>query len=341
MNNKELTEKIKIFSKELGFTLVGITTPEKVPDIDYYKSWLEEGFAGEMDYLKRNIEKREDPELLLPGTRSIICLGLNYYLPVSQNDFKVARYALGDDYHFFMKEMISHLIDKIKALVPEVKGRPYVDTAPILERSLAKRAGLGWIGKNTLLINPARGSYFLLGELFLNLELEYDQPVRDHCGTCTLCIDACPTGAFVEAGKLDSNLCISYLTIEAKQEIPENLTGYMAGNIFGCDICQDVCPWNKKFSVPSEIKEIQPREWLKHKTPEDLLNMSREDFSRQFKNSPVKRPKLKGFLRNIIAVISSSKDKKYLPVLEKLTKHEDLVVRKQAEFAIKKLRLNF
>jgi epoxyqueuosine reductase len=338
MDKKELTEKIKIFARELGFTLVGITSSEKVTDIEYYKSWLEAGFAGEMDYLRRNLEKREDPELLLPGTKSIICLGLNYYLPVIQNEYKVARYALGDDYHFFMKDKISALFSYIKTLVPETEGRPYVDTAPILERSLAERAGLGWIGKNTLLINPEKGSYFLLGELFINLELEHDQPVRDHCGTCSLCIDACPTGAIVEAGKLDSNLCLSYLTIEAKQEIPEHLTKYMEGNIFGCDICQDVCPWNKKFSVPSEINEIQPREWLQQKSMTDLLQMTQEDFSRIFKNSPVKRSKLRGFLRNIIAVISSYRDKKYLSELEKLVGHEEPVVRTQAEYAIKKLK---
>lgn len=340
MNKKELSQKIKAYAQELGFDLVGITSSEKVESISFYNTWLENGFAGEMDYLKRNIEKRAEPELLLPNTKSIVCVGLNYYSKVETKGYKVAKYALGDDYHTFLKDKLQLLFDYIKKLVPELEGRVYTDTAPILERELAKRAGLGWLGKNTMLINRNKGSYFLLGEVFLNIALEYDTFHQDLCGNCNRCMVACPTDALIEPKVLDSNLCISYLTIENKKEIPVNLAKKMENNIFGCDICQDVCPWNKKFAYHTTLTEVQPRSWLSEKEIEALLNFDQETFSKTFKNSPIKRSKLRGFLRNIISAISNSQELKYIPILEKLALHEDELVKKQALMTLDTFKTN-
>lgn len=332
-----LTEKIKQKAYELGFSLFGVTDSSNISDIDFYKQWIIDGYAADMDYLKRNIEKRENPQLLLENTKSIICVGLNYNQNINYDNFKIAKYALGDDYHFFLKDKLKELFLYIKELYPQVEGREYTDTAPILERSLAKRAGLGWIGKNTMLINPKKGSYYLLGELFLNIDLEYSNPIKSFCGTCTRCIDACPTDALIEAGKLDSNLCISYLTIESKNEISENLTEKLENYIFGCDICQDVCPWNKSFATYSDLSETFPRDWIKEKTIDEILNMNQDEFSKIFKNSPLKRTKLKGLIRNTIAMISKTKNKKYIDILENIRyKHGD-IVDKQIDIAIKKI----
>lgn len=340
MNKSEITHLIKKKSQELGFDLFGITSSENIEDISKYKTWIENGFAGEMDYLKRNIEKRENPELLFPETKSIICLGINYNQKIEFDEFKIAKYALGDDYHTFIKDKIRELFLFIKGFYPELIGREYTDTAPILERSLAKRAGLGWIGKNTMLINPQKGSYFLLGELFLNIELEYDSPIKSLCGNCTRCIDSCPTDALISAGQLNSNLCIAYLTIESKNEIPDNLSDKMENYIFGCDICQDVCPWNKKFSSYSEINETLPREWITNKSLTDLLNMQQEEFSAIFKNSPVKRSKLKGLIRNVIAMISKSKNVQYIDILENIKSKHGEIVDKQIDLAMSKIKEN-
>lgn len=341
-NKKIITQKIKEKAYELGFSLFGITDSSNISDIDFYKEWVSKGFAADMDYLKRNIEKRENPQLLLENTKSIICVGLNYNQKVDFNEFKIAKYALGDDYHIFLKDKLNELFLYIKDLFPELQGRVYTDTAPILERSLAKRAGLGWIGKNKMLINPKKGSYYLLGELFLNIDLEYDNPIKNFCGNCTRCIDACPTDALADIGGLNSNLCISYLTIESKTEIPENLTDKLENYIFGCDICQDVCPWNKSFSSYSDLHETLPRDWINNKSIDDILMMEQEEFSKIFKNSPVKRAKLKGLIRNTISMITKTKNKKYINILEKIKyKHGD-IVDKQIDTAIKKINdINF
>ena len=339
MNQEQIRQNIQEEAHRLGFDLFGITTPEKITDINFYNQWLDNGFAGEMDYLKRNLEKRENPRLLLPGTKSIICLGMNYHQKIAFKDFKIAKYALGDDYHTFLKEQLHQLFLFIKNIYPHLEGREYTDTAPILERSLAKRSGLGWIGKNSMLINPLKGSYFLLGELFLNIDLEYNEkPFKNYCGNCTRCIDACPTSAIVAPGELNSNLCIAYLTIEAKTEIHPNLAAKMNEYIFGCDICQDVCPWNQKFAEESSIDQTKPREWINNKSIIELLEMEQAEFSQNFKNSPVKRSKLKGLIRNVIAMISKSENADYIPVLEKIrNKHGD-IVNIQIESTIKNLK---
>lgn len=338
IKNLDLVNKIRDKAYSLGFELFGITNSNKISDIEHYKKWIDNGFAGEMEYLKRNFEKRENPSLLLSETKSIICVGLNYKQDIKFNNFKIAKYALGDDYHTFLKDKLKELFLFIKDIYPNLEGREYTDTAPILERSLAKRAGLGWIGKNTMLINPQRGSYYLLGELFLNIDLEYEaNPINNFCGNCTRCIDSCPTDA-LKPHELNSNFCISYLTIESKSEIPENLMDKMENYIFGCDICQDVCPWNKKFSEYSNINNTKPREWINNYSIEDILKMEQEDFSRLFKNSPVKRSKLKGLLRNTIAMISKTKNKEYINILESIRDKHGEIVNKQIDTAIKKLK---
>ncbi len=340
MQKNKVIQNIEQEAKNLGFDLFGITNSHKIDDFSFYQSWINKGFAADMDYLKRNLEKRENPELLLSGTKSIICLGMNYNQKIKFKDFKIAKYALGDDYHTFLKEQLHKLFLYIKNIYPELEGREYTDTAPILERSLAKRSGLGWIGKNAMLINPFKGSYFLLGELFLNIDLNYtDKPFRSYCGNCTRCIDACPTSAIVADSQIDSKLCIAYLTIESKIDIPEILAEKMNEYIFGCDICQDVCPWNNKFATESDLTQTKPRDWINNKSIIDLLEMEQDEFSKIFKNSPVKRSKLKGLIRNIVAMIAKSKNKEYIPVLEKiLNKHGEVAniqIKKTIQMLIK------
>lgn len=336
MDKFKLSKKIKEYAKDIGFDLVAITSANKIEDFNYYEKWLELGFSAEMEYMKRNIEKRENPKLLFEGVNSIICLGLNYNRKVNFKDFKIAKYALGDDYHDFLKEKANLIIQFISENFP-ISARAFTDSAPILERSLAKRSGLGWIGKNTMLINKEKGSYFLLGEIFLDIELEYDEPYnKNFCGNCTKCIDNCPTNAITENG-INSNLCISYLTIENKNEINEEFQNKTQEYIFGCDICQDVCPWNIKYQNESNIKETEPRNWISEKSIDELLLMKQDEFSKIFKNSPVKRSKLKGLIRNVLVSLKKDQinDKKEL--IEKLLNNEDNLIRKQANITYKKL----
>lgn len=337
IKKKELSEKIKSYAKELGFELVGITSSEKITNISFYNNWISNGFASDMDYLKRNIDKRENPSLLFENTKSIVCVGFNYYTDYKPKKYKIAKYALNNDYHDFMKKKLESLLSYIHSFNPEAKGRAYVDTAPILEKPLAMRAGLGWVGKNTLLINNKKGSYFLLGELFLDIELDYDLPFsKSMCGACNKCINNCPTNALDEVNGLNSNLCISYLTIESKKEIPESLSGKTSKYIFGCDICQDVCPWNR-FAFLSNEDEVQARSWIDNMTIEEILNLKQEDFSRIFKNSPIKRAKLRGFLRNTLAMIGTTKDEKYIPLIKELVNHDDDMVKNQALITLKSI----
>ncbi|GIW22151.1 MAG: epoxyqueuosine reductase [Candidatus Sericytochromatia bacterium] len=307
MNNIEkLTNQIKNYALEIGFDLVGITSPEEIEEFKYFKNSLDNGYLSGMEYLYKYQDKRKYPKLLFEDTKSIISLGLNYYTDFKQKNLKIAKYALGDDYHIFMKEKINLLLEYIKTLKNNVEGKVYVDTAPILERSLAKRAGLGWIGKNTMLINPKIGSYFYIGELFLNIELKYDNPIKNYCGTCNECIKSCPTNAIVEPFVLNSNLCISYHTIESKDEkIPDNID--IKDNLFGCDICQDVCPWNKKFAKVSKLNQVQARSFFSN-LKDIITNLTQEKFSTLFKNSAIKRAKFKGIMRNYKHIQKFNKD---------------------------------
>jgi epoxyqueuosine reductase len=300
---------IKAECYALGFDLAGVTTLGPAATADAFDEWLERGFAGEMAYLPRTAEKRRDSRRPFEGTTHAIVVGMNY--GGREPSGPVARYARGDDYHDVMLDRLTQLHRRIEQQVGRsIAGKPYVDTGPLLERDLARRAGLGWFGKNTTLINPRAGSFFFLGALLVDLELEPDPPfVTDHCGSCRRCIDACPTNALVEPHVLDSNRCISYLTIEQKGEIPAEFHAAIGELLYGCDICQEVCPWNEKFSLPLREPAFLPRPAIAGKDAatlaRDLLEMSDDDFIIAFKGSPMKRAKLRGLKRNAAIVMAN------------------------------------
>jgi len=257
---------------------------------------------GEMQYMENHFDKRLDPRLLVDGAKSVISVGLNYYTDKTQTDPlspKISKYAYGTDYHTVIKEKIKELLAVINEKIGEVNGRAFVDSAPVMDKAWAKKAGLGWLGKNSNLINKNVGSFFFLAELIIDLELEYDvAPAADHCGTCTRCIDACPTDAIAAPYLVDGSKCISYLTIELKNAIPDNFKGKMDNWMFGCDICQDVCPWNK-FSLFHGEPTFEPKQELLHMNKKEWEDITEEVFQKVFKNSAVKRTKFKGLKRNI------------------------------------------
>ena len=299
-----LTASIRSRARSLGFDLFGVTPAEPLAGSDFYARWVALGYAGEMEYLQRNREKRGDPRLLVPGASSVICVGMNYH-PGQQDPpggggdsprlrGRISVYAQGDDYHDVVKKRLAELWRFIEEEAGRpVRGRCYVDTAPVLERELAQRAGLGWWGKNTCLINKRQGSWFFLGEIVTDLELLFDEPAVDHCGTCTRCLEACPTDAFPEPYVLDSRRCISYLTIELRTSIPAALRPGIGDWVFGCDVCQEVCPWNGKASTAREVA-FASRTGLDQPDLEELMKLDAEGFNRLFRNSPVKRPKSEG-----------------------------------------------
>lgn len=272
---------------------------EEAPRLE---AWLKQGMHGEMQYMENYFDKRLDPRLLVDGARSVISLGLNYYTDQQQSDPlapRISKYAYGIDYHTVIKDKLKQLLHVINEKIGEVNGRAFVDSAPVLDKAWAKKAGLGWTGKNTNLLNTKTGSFFFLAELIVDLELEYDIPATaDHCGTCTRCIDACPTEAIVAPYVVDGSRCISYLTIELKNEIPQEFAGKMDNWMFGCDVCQDVCPWNK-FSVLSREESFIPHDDLLEMNKHDWEDITEETFQKVFKNSPVKRTKFAGLKRNI------------------------------------------
>jgi epoxyqueuosine reductase len=293
----------------LGFDLAGIAALGPADTADAFDAWIDAGRAGDMHYLARGAEKRRDSRRPVPGTTHAIVVALDY--GGRQPSGPVARYARGDDYHDVMVAKLRELHRRIERDARRVvAGKPYVDTGPLLERDLARRAGLGWFGKNTNLLNPTLGSFFFLGALVLDLEMEVDAPFEaDRCGTCTRCLDACPTDAFVEARVLDANKCISYLTIELKDEIPVALRERIGELIYGCDICQEVCPWNVSFARENRVPEFAPRPVLASNDAEtiarELLAMTKEEFSGAFKGSPMKRAKLRGLKRNAAVVLGN------------------------------------
>jgi epoxyqueuosine reductase len=294
---------IKTEAKNLGFVFCGIARAgfleEEAPRLE---KWLKNNMHGEMQYMENHFDKRLDPRLLVDGARSVISLGLNYYTENKQADPlgpKISKYAYGEDYHQVIKEKLKQLLSFISEHIGEINGRAFVDSAPVLDRVWAKKAGLGWIGKNTNLINKKTGSFFFLAELIIDLELEYDvEPTADHCGSCTRCIDACPTEAIIAPYVVDGSRCISYLTIELKNEIPTEFKGKMDNWIFGCDVCQDVCPWNK-FSVLHQEPSFNPHPELLGIDKHDWEDISEEIFQKIFKKSAVKRTKFNGLKRNI------------------------------------------
>src|SRR5690554_27894 len=270
---------------------------------EHLENWLMKGMHGEMGYMARNIEKRLDPRALYENAKTIVIVLQNYYTPQIQSDPNapiISKYAYGTDYHFVIKDKLRNLLKEIEAIAGPCNARPFTDSAPVLERAWAQRAGLGWVGKNSNLISTRHGSFFFIGELLLDIELPYDIPhlMSDHCGTCTRCIDVCPTQAIVANKVVDARKCISYQTIEIKGPMDENLKGKFKNRVFGCDICQDVCPWNLK-AYPHKEPELEPRKDLLYLTTEDWYEMDKPQFNTLFKNSPVKRTGFNGLKRNL------------------------------------------
>jgi epoxyqueuosine reductase len=305
----ELENLIKAQAYGIGFDLVGITTLGPMETAAAFNEWVAHGYAGDMTYLPRGTEKRRDSRLPFPGARSAIVVGLDY--GGREPTGPVARYARGDDYHEIMTQRLTELHHWLEAkLGHPVAGKGYVDTGPILERDLARRAGLGWFGKNTNIISPRLGSFFFIGSLLVDLELAPDDPFEsDRCGSCTRCLDACPTQAFVSARVLDATRCISYLTIELKGDIPEHLSEPIGSNIYGCDICQEVCPYNVKFARELREPAFQPREVLRGKDAlslaRELAEIGEEEFRIAFRKSPMKRAKRRGLARNAKVVLNN------------------------------------
>jgi epoxyqueuosine reductase len=302
-NQSAYSQLIKTEAKKLGFMFCGIAKAEFLEEeAPRLEAWLKKGMHGEMQYMENHFDKRLDPRLLVDGARSVISLGLNYYTDQQQVDPsapKISTYAFGADYHQVIKDKLKQLLTIINEKIGEVNGRAFVDSAPVLDKAWAKRAGAGWIGKNTNLINTKTGSFFFLAELIVDVELEYDIPATaDHCGTCTRCIDACPTEAIVAPYIVDGSRCISYLTIELKNEIPQEFHGKMDNWMFGCDVCQDVCPWNK-FSVLNQETAFKPHTDLLEMNNRDWQDITEDVFQKIFKNSAVKRTKFAGLKRNI------------------------------------------
>ncbi len=288
---------------ELGFMHMGVARAEQMDEeARRLEAWLNQGYHGKMGYMANHFDKRIDPRKLVDGAKSVISLTYNYHSEKTQSDPdapKISQYAYGKDYHFVIKDKLKTLLAYIREEIGEVNGRCFVDSAPVLERDWARRSGVGWVGKHTLLLNPKVGSYFFLAELIIDLELSTDDPIRDHCGTCTRCIDACPTEAISPQGYLmDGSKCISYLTIELKEAIPAEFKGKMEGWVFGCDICQQVCPWNR-FATQHAESQFEPHPDLMDMSKRDWEEITEEVFRKVFKKSAVKRSKFGGLKRNI------------------------------------------
>jgi epoxyqueuosine reductase len=301
MQTQRNTHLIKEEAARLGFSFCGISKAafleQEAPRLE---NWLNQNMHGQMGYMANHFDMRLDPRLLVPGAKSVISLMLNYY-PEKQQDEglpKISKYAYGEDYHKVIKRKLKEFINTLREKIGNVNGRAFVDSAPVLDRAWAKNSGLGWIGKNGNLINKGAGSFFFLAELIIDLELDYDGPVKDYCGSCTRCIDACPTDAIVEPFVVDGSKCISYYTIELRDAIPQSEKGKFENWAFGCDICQDVCPWNR-FAKPTQVKEFTPNEEGLKLTMQDWEEMTEEVFGRVFTKSALKRAGFNGLKKNI------------------------------------------
>lgn len=302
MNQTGITQLIKKEAARLGFFHTGISKAGFLEEeATALEKWLTGNMHGNMSYMERNFDKRLDPRLLVDGAKSVISLLLNYYPEQSQNDSgapKISRYAYGKDYHFVIKDKLSELLHVIREAAGAVNGRAFVDSAPVLDRAWAKKSGLGWVGKNTNLIHPKNGSYFFIAELIIDLELDTDVPISDYCGTCTRCIDACPTDAIIKPYVVDGSKCISYFTIELKDAFPQEMKNNFDNWVFGCDVCQEVCPWNR-FSKPTTESNFHPREGLLEMKSEEWFEITEEVFNKVFKDSAVQRTGFKGLKRNL------------------------------------------
>jgi epoxyqueuosine reductase len=342
---------IKSRAAELGLDVCRITGADPVRHATFYREWTAEGKAGEMQWLTREPERRTDPRNVLVGARSIIVAGLNYWQPQPKGRGRIARYALGEDYHHVLLEKLETLAREISTAPGEL-AKVYVDTGPVLEKPLAERAGLGWQGKSTMLINTKLGPWLLLGEIITTLELAPDAPERDHCGTCSRCITACPTGAITAPYQLDARRCIAYLTIELKGSIPEELRPLIGDRVYGCDECLEVCPWNRFAQTTREarfLKEIRHPEPVEGSAsgsgslpPErdslhELLEITQPEFKRRFAKSPILRVKRRGLLRNVCVVLGNIGTADDLPALHRAAQHEEPLVREHAAWAVREI----
>ncbi|OWR14314.1 tRNA epoxyqueuosine(34) reductase QueG [Chryseobacterium sp. VAUSW3] len=293
---------IKAKAKKFGFQNCGISKAGFLEeDAEPFENWLQNNYHGQMQYMENYFDKRLDPTLLVEGSKSVISLSYNYFPEEKISDFdtfKISKYAYGQDYHEIIKAILEEMVAELKEEIGDFHCRVFTDSAPVLERSWARKSGIGWVGKNANLITKQSGSFYFLAEIICDLDLTEDMPTTDHCGTCRKCIDACPTEAIVSDKIIDGSKCISYATIELKNEIPESFKNKMEDWMFGCDICQDVCPWNR-FSVPHHQEKFKPNHHLKSYTKQDWQELSQEIFSEIFRKSPVKRTKFAGLKRNI------------------------------------------
>jgi epoxyqueuosine reductase len=339
----DLKQTIKDKARQLGFFLAGVTIPEPPSHFSIFENWLAQGLHGRMDYLATEYsrERRSDPRKILPECKSILVLATLYHPPsraegsANRDEARIASYACGADYHDILPARMKELVQFIEEQAGgPIKNRYYTDTGPILERDLAQHAGIGWIGKNTCLINPKQGSFFFISEIFLDLELNPDPPfTTDHCGTCTRCIQACPTNCILPDRTIDARRCISYLTIELRDDIPIDLREKIGDWVFGCDICQMICPWNR-FALPgdSSFDDVRPP----HSLTEELL-LTPQAFSQRFKLSPVKRAKRRGYLRNVAVALGNAGNVHALPVLQNALNDEEPMIREHAQWAIDKI----
>jgi epoxyqueuosine reductase len=335
-----LSLRIKEEAQRLGFKLVGISAVNLPPHEQSFATWLRNGFAGDLAYMQRTEESRRDPHKLVPWAVSVVSVGMNYFAPLPRPSMSgkprgwISRYAWGDDYHDLMQHRLASLLAVIRELWHgPLEGKAFVDSGPVLERDYAGVAGLGWIGKNTHLISPKRGSWFFLGELFLSIPLTYDRPIRDRCGKCDLCLKACPTAAFVGPYILDARRCISYLTIELKGWMPRHLRPLVGDHIFGCDICQEVCPYNVKAQPTSETA-YAPREGLHAPDLIPFLSLSEEEFRERFRASPIRRAKRRGFLRNVAVALGNIGSFEAIPALVCTLHDKEPLVRGHAAWAL-------
>lgn len=350
-----LEEQLRAKGKELGFDLLGIAPAVTPPGFSRLQQWLINGYAGEMAYMEKHREARADPNAVFPGTRSIIMAALNYHRSVPGRTStgltedrgeapwetagpritgRVSRYAWFPDYHELLRRRLEQLLAWLQEQVPECRGRVVVDTAPLLERDFARLAGLGWFGKNTMLLNKRLGSWFFLGAVLVNIALTPDAPhVPNHCGTCTACLEACPTEAFPQPGVLDARRCISYLTIELRKPIPVELRPKIGDWVFGCDICQDVCPWNRKAPETND-PDLEPKAEFVEPDLIAWLGLSREEFRQRFRQTALTRPRRAGLLRNVAVVLGNQRNPQALPALLRALEDEEPLVRGAAAWAL-------
>jgi len=336
-----LSSRIREEAHRLGFFKTGIASARFLPHAERYAAWLEKGLHGEMRYMERQVPKRLDPGLVLANARSMLVLAMNYnadHVPANHSlQGKISRYAWGADYHLIVKSRLEQLLDFIRNQEPSARGRCYVDTGPIMEKVWGAQTALGWMGKHTNLITRDRGSWFFVGVILLDLDLEYDSPEKDYCGECRRCLDACPTGAIIAPYVLNARLCISYLTIELRGPIPTHLRPLMGNRIYGCDDCQEVCPWNR-FAVRTAETSFEPREGNLMPDLLPLVHMTPAEFKGRFKGSPVLRATRDGFVRNVVVALGNSGRTEAIPALNSALHDPSSLVRGHADWALNRIR---